>query len=119
MRDLLAGNAIDRMLRNNADDNAQLSDIQALLGRGEITVNKLQQMTNNTSARRDITPEQIKNMLDQPDGLTAANMGNRVSTELVNDMMKEQTARRNTKQKERLVDNSLLKEPNLQIGENA
>lgn len=119
VRDLLAGNAIDRMLRNNADDNAQLSDIQALLGQGEITVNKLQQMTNNTSARRDITPEQIKNMLDQPDGLTAANMGNRVSTELVDGMMKEQTARRNTKQKERQVDNRLLKEPNLQIGENA
>lgn len=82
-RDLLMGNAVEKMIQLGKYHKQEITDIQLLMGCGCLNVDNLTKMMSSTQIRKDITPEQVKEALEMPNGYDSARMAKQLGEELL------------------------------------
>ena len=90
-RDLLMGNAVEKMIQLGKYHKQEITDVQLLMGCGCLNVDKLTKMMSSTQIRKDITPEQVKEALEMPNGYDSARMAKQLGEELLT-IAREDTA---------------------------
>lgn len=81
--DLLAGNAVEKMLREDINDPRAIPMTQIFMGSGVWSVKNMKMMISASETRRVIGQDHVQAILDKPDGFRAAC----VSKDIVNEML--------------------------------
>ena len=92
VRDLLAGTAIETMIGDNHKEGQEITTTHVLMGQGMWDMKNLLTMTGDTKTRREIKPEQVKSLLENPKGFEAAKVAHNVTEDLLKEAMEVQKA---------------------------
>lgn len=90
VRDLLAGKAIETMISDNQKEGQEITNTQVLMGQGLWDMENLLVMTRDSKTCQQIKPEQVKSLLEKPNGFKAATVANGITTDLLNEAMEIQ-----------------------------
>ena len=90
VRDLLTGNAIEKMIHRDQEKNEEITNTQKLMGKGLWSGDRLAMMTDNTTARKEITGEQVQKILEDPNGGPAQKAGDKVLNSILDDSEQRQ-----------------------------
>ena len=71
VRDLLMGNAVNTMIKQDQLSGDTMNSCQILMGTGIWSLENLAWMTHNSKVRRSIKPEQVEKLLENPNGSLA------------------------------------------------
>lgn len=90
VRDLLAGKAIETMVRDNHKEGQKITATQMIMGNGMWDMENLLVMTRDSQTCQKIKPDQVKALLEKPDGFEAAKVAQNVTMELLDESMEIQ-----------------------------
>ena len=90
VRDLLAGKAIETMISDNHKEGQEITNTQMLMGQGLWDMENLLVMTRDSKTCQQIKPEQVKSLLEEPNGFKAATVANSITTDLLHEAMEIQ-----------------------------
>lgn len=83
VRDLLMGNAVNTMIKQDQLSGDVINSCQILMGTGIWSVENLAWMTNNSKVKRSIKPEQVEKLLEKPNGALAHKAAKSVNDEII------------------------------------
>lgn len=83
VRDLLMGNAVNTMIKQDQLSGEKINSCQILMGTGIWSEEKLAQMTNSSKVRRAIQPNQVAKILEKPDSPMAHKAAKSVINEVI------------------------------------
>ena len=83
VRDLLMGNAVNTMIKQDQLSGDAINSCQILMGTGIWSVENLAWMTNNSKVKRSIKPEQVEKLLEKPNGALAHKAAKSVNDEII------------------------------------
>ena len=112
VRDFMAGRAVESMIEEDHKFGQEIPNTQLIMGGGMWTLKNLLTMTSDTKTRREIKPEQVKAMLEDPKGFTAASIAQNLAKDLVEEAMEVQKLAEEAKDKE-LQAEQLLGQPQI------
>ena len=85
---LLAGQAVEKMLQRDHLTEHEIKNTQVIMGYSDTWSSKnLQEMVNHSEMRKRIGPEQVKTLLEEPNGLAALDIGKNLSQEMIAEYM--------------------------------
>ena len=90
VRDLLAGKAIETMISDNHKDGQEITNTQLLIGQGLWDMENLLVMTRDSKTCQKIKPEQVKALVEDPDGFAAARVAHHITKDLLKEAMESQ-----------------------------
>ena len=90
VRDLKLGAAVNSMLAQNRGEGNNVNRVQSILGHGALSEKNLEQMANNAKPSQDLTPDRIKKILEDPNGLEANKLGNDISKNILRQAQEKQ-----------------------------
>ena len=90
VRDLLAGKAIESMVKDNQSEGQKVTNTQMIMGQGMWDVDNLLGMTRDSNTCQKIKPNQVKELLENPNGYKAAKVVYNLTTELLDEAMEIQ-----------------------------
>jgi hypothetical protein len=82
MRDLLMGNAVENMIRIDKTYGQEITNTQLLMGRDYMTVDNLTKMMSATKIQKEITEEQVKDIMEMPDSYKPRRLAQQLGSEL-------------------------------------
>ena len=100
VRDLLMGNAVEKMIQQDKRLGQTITNTQMIMGGGLWEVKKLQTYTSDTATRRGIQPEDIQAILKKPNSTKALSIGTKIGNEVVKASMEDYNAAEKAMQKE-------------------
>ena len=100
VRDLLMGNAVEKMIQQDKRLGQTITNTQMIMGKGLWEVKKLQTYTSDTATRRGIQPEDIQAILKKPNSTKALSIGTKIGNEVVKASMEDYNAAEKAMQKE-------------------
>ena len=100
VRDLLMGNAVEKMIQQDKRLGQTITNTQMIMGKGLWEVKKLQIYTSDTATRRGIQPEDIQAILKKPNSTKALGIGTKIVNEVVKASMEDYNAAEKSMQKE-------------------
>ena len=100
VRDLLMGNAVEKMIQQDKRLGQTLTNTQMIMGKGLWEVKKLQTYTSDTATRRGIQPEDIQAILKKPNSTKALGIGTKTVNEVVKASMEDYATAEKAMQKE-------------------
>ena len=100
VRDLLMGNAVEKMIQQDKRLGQTITNTQMIMGKGLWEVKKLQTYTSDTATRRGIQPEDIQAILKKPNSTKALGIGTKTVNEVVKASMEDYNAAEKAMQKE-------------------
>jgi hypothetical protein len=100
VRDLLMGNAVEKMIQQDKRLGQTITNTQMIMGKGLWEVKKLQTYTSDTATRRGIQPEDIQAILKKPNSTKALGIGTKIGNEVVKASMEDYNAAEKAMQKE-------------------
>ena len=100
VRDLLMGNAVEKMIQQDKRLGQTITNAQMIMGKGLWEVKKLQTYTSDTATRRGIQPEDIQAILKKPNSTKALGIGTKTVNEVVKASMEDYNAAEKAMQKE-------------------
>lgn len=100
VRDLLMGNAVEKMIQQDKRLGQTITNAQMIMGKGLWEVKKLQTYTSDTATRRGIQPEDIQAILKKPNSTKALGIGTKTINEVVKASMEDYNAAEKAMQKE-------------------
>ena len=100
VRDLLMGNAVEKMIQQDKRLGQTITNTQMIMGGGLWEVKKLQTYTSDTATRRGIQPEDIQAILKKPNSTKALGIGTKTANEVVKASMEDYDTAEKAMQKE-------------------
>ena len=100
VRDLLMGNAVEKMIQQDKRLGQTITNAQMIMGKGLWEVKKLQTYTSDTATRRGIQPEDIQAILKKPNSTKALGIGTKTVNEVVKASMEDYDTAEKAMQKE-------------------
>ena len=100
VRDLLMGNAVEKMIQQDKRLGQTITNTQMIMGKGLWEVKKLQTYTSDTATRRGIQPEDIQAILKKPNSTKALGIGTKTVNEVVKASMEDYDTAEKAMQKE-------------------
>ena len=100
VRDLLMGNAVEKMIQQDKRLGQTITNAQMIMGKGLWEVKKLQTYTSDTATRRGIQPEDIQAILKKPNSTKALGIGTKIGNEVIKASMEDYNAAEKAMQKE-------------------
>lgn len=100
VRDLLMGNAVEKMIQQDKRLGQTITNTQVIMGKGLWEVKKLQTYTSDTATRRGIQPEDIQAILKKPNSTKALGIGTKTVNEVVKASMEDYDTAEKAMQKE-------------------
>ena len=100
VRDLLMGNAVEKMIQQDKRLGQTITNTQMIMGGGLWEVKKLQTYTSDTATRRGIQPEDIQAILKKPNSTKALSIGTKIGNEVVKASMEDYDTAEKAMQKE-------------------
>ena len=100
VRDLLMGNAVEKMIQQDINMGQTITNTQQIMGEGLWTLKNLQLFTSDTTTRRGIQPEDIQVLLERPNSTKALGIGKNTVNEIVQASMEVYTEAEQAMQKE-------------------
>ena len=100
VRDLLMGNAVEKMIQQDKRLGQTITNTQMIMGKGLWEVKKLQTYTSDTATRSGIQPEDIQAILKKPNSTKALSIGTKIGNEVVKASMEDYNAAEKAMQKE-------------------
>ena len=100
VRDLLMGNAVEKMIQQDKRLGQTITNTQMIMGGGLWEVKKLQTYTSDTATRRGIQPEDIQAILKKTNSTKALSIGTKIGNEVVKASMEDYNAAEKAMQKE-------------------
>ena len=100
VRDLLMGNAVEKMIQQDKRLGQTITNTQMIMGKGLWEVKNLQTYTSDTATRRGIQPEDIQAILKKPNSTKALSIGTKIGNEVVKASMEDYNAAEKAMQKE-------------------
>ena len=100
VRDLLMGNAVEKMIQQDKRLGQTITNTQMIMGKGLWEVKNLQTYTSDTATRRGIQPEDIQAILKKPNSTKALGIGTKTVNEIVKASMEDYNAAEKAMQKE-------------------
>ena len=100
VRDLLMGNAVEKMIQQDKRLGQTITNTQMIMGGGLWEVKKLQTYTSDTATRRGIQPEDIQAILKKPNSTKALGIGTKTVNEVVKASMEDYDTAEKAMQKE-------------------
>jgi hypothetical protein len=100
VRDLLMGNAVEKMIQQDKRLGQTITNTQIIMGKGLWEVKNLQTYTSDTATRRGIQPEDIQAILKKPNSTKALSIGTKIGNEVVKASMEDYNAAEKAMQKE-------------------
>lgn len=80
MADLLAGTAINSMLKADHDAGEVMTKTQMMMGKKLWSASNLRVLAGSTQTMKDINQQQLQSLLENPHDFNSAKIGNQVST---------------------------------------
>jgi hypothetical protein len=99
--DILAGKAVDNLLRQDREEADQVSLAQIFMGVGTWCVDNIRTMVTSAITRKGITQEKVQDLLERPDGFEAACTTKEITEDMINTTMHEQRENERALQMER------------------
>ena len=100
VRDLLMGNAVEKMIQQDKRLGQTITNAQMIMGKGLWEVKKLQTYTSDTATRRGIQPEDIQAILKKPNSTKALSIGTKIGNEVIKASVEDYNAAEKAMQKE-------------------
>jgi hypothetical protein len=98
--DLLAGNTVEKMLRDEQQNPKAFSDVQILMGDGAWSVKNIRAMISTSETRRAIGLDHIQAILEKPNSFKAAYVAKDIKNEMLSETMAAMTDPERTAQKQ-------------------
>ena len=100
VRDLLMGNAVEKMIQQDKRLGQTITNTQMIMGGGLWEVKNLQTYTSDTATRRGIQPEDIQAILKKPNSTKALGIGTKIGNEVIKASMEDYDTAEKAMQKE-------------------
>ena len=100
VRDLLMGNAVEKMIQQDKRLGQTITNTQMIMGGGLWEVKKLQTYTSDTATRRGIQPEDIQAILKKTNSTKALSIGTKIGNEVIKASMEDYDTAEKAMQKE-------------------
>ena len=83
VRDLLMGNAVEVMLKQDKLAGEAISNTQVIMGQGTWSLEAMQKLTSQTNTRRGVQKEDIQALLENPNSTKACGIGRDTANEII------------------------------------
>lgn len=83
VRDLLMGNAVEVMLKQDKLAGEAISNTQVIMGQGTWSLEAMQKLTSRTNTRRGIQKEDIQALLENPNSSKAFGIGRDTANDII------------------------------------
>lgn len=100
VRDLLMGNAVDKMIQQDKRLGQTITNTQQIMGEGLWNLENLQVYTNTSPTRRGIKPEDVRTLLEKPKSTKALGIGISTVNEIVKASQEDYSAAEKALQKQ-------------------
>ena len=100
VRDLLTGNAIEKMMQQDKLAGEDMTSTQILMGAGIWSVDNLNKMTGDSRVRSGVSKDELSNILEKPDGYLAIKAARSVMKVISKSTMEMQASLNRSAQKD-------------------
>lgn len=89
VRDILMAKGVESCMYSDPPEEGKVSNTQLLMGTDVLSLSNLELMTNGSQPRQNITTEQIKELMNNPQGIRAMKAGMQVAKKFARDAIQK------------------------------